>query len=325
MDKLILSVSPHLRGRTTTTGIMLDVVIALIPALIASVLIFGIRALVLTAVCVATCVLAEYLFGLICKKPATIGDLSAVVTGMLLAFNLPLTLPIWQAVIGSIVAIVVVKQLFGGIGMNFANPAIVGRIFMFIAFSGTMSNYVMPADGALFKFNLAETDLISGATPLVVEGTDAPGLLTLLLGQNNGVIGETCALALIIGGIYLVVRKVITIHIPVVFIATVFVLSFITAFAGGNGFMVAVNEATYQILAGGLMLGAIFMATDYVTSPCTKWGKVIFALGCGIITFAIRQWGSYPEGVSFSILFMNILTPYINNWTATKPLGGAKA
>lgn len=314
MSKLILSVSPHLRARTSTTTIMLDVVIALIPALIASVLIFGLRALLLTAVCVAACVLAEFLFCLLCKKPCTVGDLSAVVTGILLAYNLPVGLPVWQAVLGSIVAIIVVKQLFGGLGMNFANPAIVGRIVLFMAFSGTMSNYMMPDD---------KGELVASATPLVATGSDVPSLLDLFLGNNNGVIGETCAIALIIGGVYLMMRKVITFHIPVVFIATVFVLSFVAALGGGD-VMAALSDATYQILAGGLMLGAIFMATDYVTSPYTKWGKVIFGIGCGLITFAIREWGSYPEGVSFSILFMNILTPYINNWTATKPLGGAE-
>lgn len=312
MDKLILSVSPHLRVKTNTAIIMLDVIIALIPALIASVIIFGLRALLLVAVCVASCVLAEFLFGLICKKPSTIGDLSAVVTGILLAFNLPVVVPVWQAVIGSIVAIIVVKQLFGGIGMNFANPAIVGRIFMFLAFSGTMSNYMIPDSTG---------ELVATATPLVATGNDVPSLLNLFLGNNNGCIGETCAVALLAGGVYLIVRKVISFHIPVVFIGTVFVLSLLVTPEGGN--MFDINYALYQILSGGLMLGAIFMATDYVTSPYTKWGKVIFAFGCGLITFAIRQWGSYPEGVSFSILFMNILTPYINNWTATKPFGGA--
>lgn len=196
MDKLILSVSPHLRAKTNTTIIMLDVVIALIPALVMSAFVFGLRALLLVAVCVASCVLAEFLFGIICKKPCTIGDLSAVVTGVLLAFNLPVGLPIWQAVIGSVVAIVVVKQLFGGLGMNFANPAIVGRIFMFLAFSGTMSNYQIPN---------ASGDLVATATPLVATGSDVPTLFNLFIGNNNGCIGETCAVALIAGGVYLIV------------------------------------------------------------------------------------------------------------------------
>lgn len=305
-EKLIVSVSPHLRAKTNTTTVMLDVVIALMPALIASVLIFGVKALLLTAVCVAACVLSEFLFQFICKKPVTVCDLSAVVTGILLAFNLPVTIPIWQAVLGSVIAIIVVKQLFGGIGMNFANPAITARIIMLIAFAGPMTTWVAPKS----------TDLVAVATPLVdIASGEKVELLTLFLGKHGGCIGETCALALILGGIYLVVRKVITIHTPVVFIATVFVLSLI---AGGFEY------ATAQILAGGLMIGAIFMATDYVTSPVTPWGKVVFGFGCGLITFIIRYWGSYPEGVSFSILLMNLLVYYINNWTAKKPLGGAK-
>ncbi len=322
MSKLVISVSPHLRDKSSTTLVMLDVIIAMIPTIIASFLIFGIRALVVTAVCVASCLVSEALFCLICKKPIPVGDLSAVVTGIILAFNLPVTIPLWQAVIGSVVAIVVVKQLFGGLGMNFANPALVGRIVLFLAFTGTMANYVRPAAGQLFNLNPEGAELIATATPLVAEAADAPKLLTLLLGTHNGVIGETCALTLIMGGVYLVVRKVISFHIPVVFIGTVFVLSFVTSL--NSGVLTALHDATYQILSGGLMLGAIFMATDYVTSPCTKWGKVVFGLGCGLITFAIREWGSYPEGVSFSILFMNILTPYITNWTATKPFGGVK-
>lgn len=320
MSKLILSVSPHLRAKTNTTTIMLDVVFALLPALVVSTIVFGLRALALVAVCVAACVLAEFLFGLLCKKPCTVGDLSAVVTGILLAFNLPVGLPFWQAVVGSVVAIIVVKQLFGGLGMNFANPAITARIVMFLAFSGTMSAYAMPAKTAMTKLTFGEADLITSATPLVAEAGNAPSLLNLFIGNNNGCIGETCAAALILGFVYLLVRKVITFHIPVVYIGTVFVLSLLVAPEGQSVF----NYALYQILSGGLMLGAIFMATDYVTSPFTKWGKVIFGVGCGLITFAIRQWGSYPEGVSFSILFMNILTPYINRWTATKPFGGAK-
>lgn len=310
MDKLIISVSPHLRDKTNTTILMLDVVIALLPALVASGLIFGLRAILLVAVCVASCVVAEIIFSLIVKKPIPVGDLSAVVTGMLLAYNLPVGLPIWQAVLGSAFAIIVVKQFFGGLGMNFANPAIVGRIFLFMAFSSTMSNYQMPNDAG---------ELVASATPLAAE--EVPSFLNLFLGNNNGCIGETCALALLLGGVYLVVKKVISFHIPVIFIGTVFVLSLLVAPEGQNIF----GYALYQILSGGLMLGAIFMATDYVTSPYTKWGKVIFAVGCALITFAIRQWGSYPEGVSFSILFMNILTPHINNWTATKPFGGVKA
>ncbi len=306
-EKLIVSVSPHIRAKTSTTTVMLDVVIALIPALVASVLIFGTKALLLTAICVAACVISEFLFQLLCKRPVTVGDLSAVVTGILLAFNLPVTIPIWQAVVGSVIAIIVVKQFFGGIGMNFANPAITARIIMLIAFAGPMSTWIAPKSD----------DLVAVATPLAsIASGEKVELLTLFLGKHGGCIGETCALALILGGIYLVVRKVITVHTPLVFIGTVFVLSLVS---GGFDYAIA------QILSGGLLLGAIFMATDYVTSPITPWGKVIFGFGCGLITFIIRFWGSYPEGVSFSILLMNILVYYINDWTAKKPLGGAKA
>ena len=323
MDKLILSVSPHLRAKTNTAIIMLDVVIALLPALVASGIIFGLRALVLVAVCVATCVVSELVFDLICKKPISIGDFSAVVTGIILAFNLPVSLPVWQAVVGSVFAIVVVKMLFGGLGMNFANPALTGRIFLFLAF-GTMSNYGRTAAESVFKVNLEATDLVAGATPLDIMKNGSAGnfeLTDLLFGTTGGCIGETCALALLAGFVYLIVRKVITFHIPAVYVGTVFVLSLLVAPTGTGVFEYALN----QVLSGGLLLGAIFMATDYVTSPYTKWGKVFFGLGCGLITFAIRQWGAFPEGVSFSILFMNILTPYLTRWTATKPFGGVKA
>ena len=296
---LLVSPSPHVRDKSSTTRIMLDVIIALVPALIASVIFFGPRALLVVAVCVATCVLCEWGFEKICKRDVTVGDLSAVVTGMLLAFNLPSTIPLWQAVFGSVVAIVVVKQLFGGIGCNFANPAITARIVMLISFAGTMSNFA------------TKNDAVSSATPL--SGGDMPSLLNLFLGNHGGSLGETCALALIIGGIYLVARKVITWHTPVVFVGTVFVFSFILG-----------ENPVEQILMGGLMLGAIFMATDYSTTPHTKWGKVIFGLGCGIITVLIRSFANYPEGVSFAILFMNILTPYISSWTKKRPFGGVK-
>ncbi len=324
MSKLTLSVSPQIRSKFTTTNIMLDVVIALIPALIAGVIIFGLRALVLTAVCVFACVLSEFLFEFILKKPNTISDLSAVVTGMLLALNLPVTMPIWQAVLGSVIAIIVVKQLFGGLGFNFANPAITARIVLFTSFSNSMSNWIDPTK-TFMSFNWATADMTAAATPLSVlkpgsTGT-IPSLLDMFLGIEGGCIGETCALALLLGCAYLLVRKVITFHIPVIFIATVFILSLLVAPEGYK----AVEYATAQILSGGLLLGAIFMATDYVTSPTTALGKIIFAFGCGAITFVIRMWGSNPGGVSFAILFMNLLTPYINKLTATKPFGGVDA
>ena len=287
--------------------IMRDVLIALCPALIAAVVFFGARALLVAAVCVVTAVFFEWAFEKICKRPNTIGDLSAAVTGLILALNLPVSIPLWQAAFGSLIAIVLVKQLFGGIGHNFANPAITARIVMLISFSVPMTTWV----AANF------TDSLSGATPLaVLSNGGSVSLLNLFLGNVSGSMGETSALALLIGGIYLLVRKVITWHTPVAFIGTVFVLALIK---GGPVFALA------EILAGGLFIGAIFMATDYSTTPSTPWGRVIFGVGCGLITCVIRFFGNYPEGVSFSILLMNILTPYISKWTASKPFGGVKA
>ncbi len=304
--KLIASVSPHISGRKTTQSIMLDVIIALAPAAVASVIIFGLRALLVMGVCVGVCVVSEWAFEKICKKENTICDLSAVITGLLLAFNLPVSIPLWQAALGSFIAIVVVKQLFGGIGQNFANPAITARIFMMIAFSQTMTTWTFP-------------DATSSATPLALlfkgETESLPSLLNMFLGVRGGCIGETCVLAIILGGIYLIARKVITWHTPVAFIGTVLVMSFIFD-----------KEPLYQIMSGGLMLGAFFMATDYATTPATKWGKIVFGVGCGLITILIRFWGTSPEGVSFSILLMNIFTPYISKLTRSKPLvGGDKA
>lgn len=306
MEHLNVSVSPHFFGKRTTQNIMLDVIIALIPALIASVIIFGWRSLLITGVCTACCILSEYVFRKISKKDNTISDLSAVVTGLLLAFNLPVTIPIWQAIIGSVTAIIVVKQLFGGIGQNFANPAVTARIIMLIAFSGNMTNWTFPQNSV---------DALSGATPLAAASqglSSNVNYMTLFLGNHGGCLGETCALAIILGGIYLLIRKVITWHIPVAFIATVAAMSFLCG-----------KDTLYQILSGGLLLAAFFMATDYSTSPSTPWGKIIFGIGCGLITILIRFRGSLPEGVSYSILLMNILTPYISKLTRQKPLGAA--
>ncbi len=330
MGKLTISISPHIKGRSSTAGIMLDVIIALLPALVAAVFYFGLRALAVVAVTVAAAVLSEFLFEKLCKKDVTIGDLSAVVTGLLLAFNLPVSVPYWQAAFGAIVAIVVVKQLFGGIGFNFANPAITARIVMLIAFGSTLTHWVAPENIGLFTMNTA--DLAASATPMatITSRTAAmPTLTDLALGNIAGCIGETCSVALIFGFIYLVARRVITPHIPLVFIGTVFVMSliFVPDIISRNvdvTGIAALDYAIYSVLSGGLLLGAVFMATDYVTSPVTGLGKVIFGLGCGLITFAIRRWGSLPEGVSYAILFMNILTPYINRWTATRPFGGVK-
>ena len=311
MNKLIVSSSPHIRSTATTPRIMLDVFAALTPAAVAGCIIFGWRALLVIAVCLVSCVASEFVFNLITKKEQTIYDMSAAVTGLLLAMNLRADAPIWQCVLGSVFAIVVVKCLFGGLGCNFANPAITGRVFLLICFTGSL------AGGAVPKLSSAP-ELVSGATPLSVmaKGGELPSLLDMFLGLRGGALGETCIAALLIGFVYLVVRKVIHFETPLIFIATVFVLSLIV----DNSFTIAL----YQVLSGGLVLGAVFMATDYVTTPITRTGKMIFAVGCGLITFLIRSFGNYPEGVSFAILFMNILSPYIEKWTAKRPLGGKK-
>lgn len=302
MNKLISSVSPHISTPRTTQKIMLDVIIALVPAGIASVIIFGLRALLVIGVCVAVCVLSEWIFEKICKKENTIFDLSAVVTGILLAYNLPVTIPLWQAAFGSLFAIVVVKQLFGGIGQNFANPAITARVVMLTAFSGTMTTWTF-------------SDAASTATPLSLmfkgELDSLPSYTDMLLGLHGGCLGETCIIALLAGGIYLIARRVITWHTPVAFIGTVLVMSLIFD-----------KAPLYQLMSGGLVIGAFFMATDYATTPSTKWGKAIFGIGCGLITILIRFWGTSPEGVSYSILLMNIFTPYISRLTRSKPLIG---
>lgn len=304
-NKLHISVSPHIRAKRTTQSIMLDVIIALLPAAIAGIVIFGLRALAVIGICVASSVISEAVFNIITKKEQTIGDLSAVVTGLILALNLPANIPLWQAVVGSLFAIIVVKCIFGGIGKNLVNPAITARVFMLVAF-GSMANAAFPVDAT------------AGATPLaqMAEGT-VPGLTELFLGNHGGAIGETCALALLIGGVYLLVRKVISWHLPVAFIATAFLFSFLIADFN-------VTTAIAHVLSGGLLIGAIFMATDYVTSPSTALGKIIFGIGAGVITMLIRFWGVYPEGVSFAILLMNIVNPFICSLTARKLFGGAK-
>lgn len=306
MEKLIVSTSPHIHTKTTTQTIMRDVLIALSPAAVASIVLFGLSALLNIALCVGVCVLSEFIFNLIVKKKQTIVDLSACVTGLILGLSLPATAGVWPCIVGSVFAIIVVKCLFGGIGCNFANPAITARIMMLIAFSSV-------GGGA----NPPVTDVVAGATPLeAIKGGSAyelPALLDMFLGLRGGAMGETCTLALLIGGIYLLARKVINWHTPVIFVGTVFVLSLIIT----NDPVIAL----YQILGGGLVLGAIFMATDYSTTPTNTLGKAVFALGCGIITVIIRFLGSYPEGVSFAILMMNILSPYIEKWCARKPFG----
>ena len=310
--QLLVTPSPHLKAADTTQRIMAQVLLALAPAYIAGVILFGYRTILLGAVTIATCVLSEYVFNRITGRPQTIGDLSAVVTGLLLTMNLPSTLPLWMAAVGGFVAIFIAKQLFGGIGQNFANPAIVGRVVLTVSFSGPMSHWVLP--------NVVANGVsgVTCATPLAMfkSGTTEliPSITDMLLGLRGGSLGETCSLALIIGGLFLIWRKVITWTIPVSFLGTVAVMAVLVG-----------QSPVYYLLSGGVILGAFFMATDYSTSPVTEKGKVIFGIGCGLITVLIRAYGSYPEGVSFAILIMNIVAPHIDNLTRTKPIGGAQA
>lgn len=309
-NTLMVSSSPHLHCGMHTRSIMLDVLIALIPAWIASVWLFGYQALAVEVVCVAAALASEYLSRKVMKRAQTVGDLSCVVTGILLAFNLPASIPLWQAALGSVAAIVVAKQLFGGLGQNFVNPALIGRIVLLGSFPDSMNNWPTPLAW------MGKVDAISGATPLATMASDPTAefdTVQLLLGVRGGCIGETCAIALLLGGLYLVLRGIISPTIPVVYIGTVFVLTWLCG-----------ADPVVHILSGGLMIGAIFMATDYVTCPITKWGKVIYAVGCGALTVLIRLCGSLPEGVSFAIVIMNILSPLIERFTRPRPFGKRK-
>lgn len=310
-QKLTVSASPHFRSRQTTSGIMLDVIIALVPSLVAAYIIFGVRTLILSAVSVIACVAFEYLSRRIMKRHNTISDLSAVVTGLLLAFNVPATMPVWMVIIGDFFAIVIAKQFFGGIGQNFVNPALIGRIVLMSSFPSKMGSFPEP---------LVSTIPLTSATPLasLKSGTSPEqSLLGMFLGLRGGCLGEVCIAALLIGFVYLLVRKVISWHIPVTYIGTVAVIMLL---AGKGDF----EYMLYEIMAGGLVLGAVFMATDYTTSPVSKKGKIIYAVGCGIITSLIRIFGNLPEGVSFSIIIMNILVPHIEHITTPKPFGTPK-
>ncbi len=296
--KLTVSSAPHITGKDTTASIMRDVCIATVPAMIAATLFFGVQSLILIAVTVAACVGFEYLYEKALKQPITIGDFSAVVTGILLAFNCPPTLPLWTAVIGAFFAIVIVKQLFGGIGYNFANPAIVARIVLGLSYTGLMTTWTFP-------------DTTATATPLAMyRAGEAVNYMDMFIGKTGGVLGETSAVALLIGFVYLVAKKVIAPTIPVTYVLTVAVMAFV----------LGVDPVVY-VLGGGLLLGAIFMATDYTTSPYTMKGQIIFGIGLGIITVIIRKYGSMTEGVSYAILLMNLVVPYINKATRQKPLG----
>ncbi len=303
--KLFVSSSPHLRSKKTTTGVMLDVIIALMPALIMAVVYFGFKALLLAFICVATCVLTEYICRKVMKRKNTITDLSAVVTGLLLALNLPVDINPFIAVFGCVVAIVVVKQMFGGIGYNFVNPAIAARVVLMVSFPTAMTTWT----NTCF---MDSVDGVTSATPLAAaEGTYS--YLDLFLGNIGGSMGEICTLAILLGGIYLVVRRIISPIIPVVYLSTAAVMSLILGL-----------DPLYQLMSGGIMLGAVFMATDYVTSPITKWGKVIFGVGLGVLTMLIRTYSNLPEGVSFAILLMNILVPHIENLTKPRAFGESR-
>ncbi len=304
-NKLIVTAAPHITSPDSTQSIMGRVCLALAPALIASVIIFGINALILTAVTVAACVFFEWAYCKLMGREVPVADFSAVVTGLLLAFNLPATLPPWMAIVGAFIAIVIIKQLFGGLGYNFANPAIVGRIALAVGFGAKMAAYPLPDNGV---------DALTSATPLAVAGElGSADYLTLLLGNHGGVLGETCAICILIGGIYLIATKVISPVLPVTYLATVAVLSLCFGM-----------DPIVQLLSGGLMLGAFFMATDYVTSPTTDKGKVVAGLFLGLVTMLIRRFGNMNEGVSFAILLMNLITPYIEVNTRQDRLGIAK-
>ena len=319
MKKLLVSASPHIHSPETTTGVMGDVIISLLPALVMAVVWFGSRALVLTAVCIGTAVLAEWVSRRVMKRPNTLGDLSAVVTGLILALNLPASLPLWMAAIGSITAIVVVKQMFGGIGQNFVNPAMTARIILMVSFPTAMARWTAPLASAW------SADAVTTATPMASLAAssggnlsaDLPSLWQMLVGYHGGSMGEVCALALLVGGVYLIIRRVISPIIPAAYIGTVAVWMLLA----GHGDL---RFVAYELLGGGLLLGAFFMATDYATSPITAKGKWIFGIGCGIITSVIRLYGSLPEGVSFSIILMNILVPHIERLTLPRAFGAEK-
>ena len=313
MSKYVISSSPHLRDHVTTRSIMQDVCIALLPACAAGVLFFGYRSAVIIALAVAAAVLSEWFYCKAAHQKNTIGDFSAVVTGMLLAMNLPSTVPYWMPVVGSIIAILLCKMIFGGIGQNFINPALAARAILALSWASLMNTFARPAFG-----NLAGVDAIASATPVSGAAAGNFTLTQLMLGNIPGTIGETCKLALLIGAAYLFVRRVISWHIPAAFIG-----SFAVCYLLATGF--DVNATLYQVLSGGLILGAFFMATDYSSSPATAKGKIIFGLGCGLLLFIFRYCKKTPaEWCSFAILLMNVVSPLIERVTGTKSFGEVK-
>lgn len=307
-DRLIVTASPHIRDTATTRGLMGNVLIALVPSIVAAALIFGPRALLLVGVTTAACVGFEYLYCLLMHKPNPVGDLSACVTGVILALNMPVNMPLWIAIVGALVAIVLVKQLFGGLGYNFANPALIGRIVLFLGFASRMTAYVYP-DMAV--------DALASATPLnAYVNPYNVSLLDMLLGIHGGMLGETCILAILLGLAYLLFTHTIQITIPASIVGTVFVL---TLLATGSPYV-----ALVRCMSGGLLFGAVFMATDYVTSPFTTKGKLFYGIFIGLVTFLIREFGSMNEGMSFAILLGNLMTPWFNAWGHQTPLGYKK-
>ncbi|MBE6611014.1 MAG: RnfABCDGE type electron transport complex subunit D [Ruminococcaceae bacterium] len=316
---------PHIHAEDNSRTVMLDVCIALLPALVWAVYIFGWRVLTVTLLSMLTAFGTEYLYQRLMKQPIRVLDCSCLVTGMLLALNLPVSVPLWMPVIGSAFAIIVVKQLFGGIGRNFVNPALAARVFLF-AWPSHMSTFVKPESAVSpIAISIADADAVAGATTLAtLKNGSVPtdiSLFNAIIGYEGGCIGEVSALLLTAGFVYLLFRRVITWHIPVCFIGTVFVM---TAVFSKTALALDFNFALYEIFSGGLFLGAIFMATDYSTSPVTKIGRVIFGIGCGLLTVFIRYFGGYPEGVSFAILIMNLLVWYIDRYTKPVKFGGAK-
>ena len=330
--KLIATSSPHIRAAENTRSIMLDVIVAMLPALAWAVWMFGFKALTLTAVSVAACMFWEWLYRNLMHKPQSVGDLSAVVTGMLLAFVSPVTTPYWMIIIGAFFAIIVVKQLFGGIGKNFVNPALAGRAFLLGSYAGVMTTWIDPAANKAPLFG-STADIVTSATPLAfmkgagdavatsfAELTGKYTVTDMFLGRIGGSLGEVSALCLILGGAYLIWRKVINWQTPVGYIGTVAVLTFLFPKAGTN-----LEWMLYSLFGGGLMLGAFFMATDYATSPVTKKGQLVFGIGCGLFTVFIRYFGSYNEGVCYSIMVMNLCVALIDKYTKPTRFGVVKS
>jgi len=306
-ERLFVSASPHIRDDSSTRGLMGNVVIAMIPCIVAATVIFGVQALLLVGVTTAACVGFEYLYCALLKKPNPVGDLSAVVTGIILALNMPVGMPLWIAIVGAFVAIVITKQLFGGIGFNFANPALVGRIVLFISFTPRMTAYVYPR---------MATDALASATPLAVPDGTPVSLFSAFFGLHGGMLGETCIFAVLLGFAILLYTKTIEATIPVTIVASAFVLTLLVT---GDPY-----QALVEVCSGGLMFGAVFMATDYVTSPFTTKGKLFYGVFIALITVLIRHFGSMNEGMSYAILLGNLMTPWFNAWGHQVPLGYKK-